>query len=158
MGNKDGKIAAPNESKIVTMKKSGGRSENITLVIATNARRHSATNDDLQRNQAEWRSHKRGPEDTIFETSLKGYIDCELFYTWIVKFIASIPPRLTVLLLLDGHASALSRETLLLARENNVHFLMPPPPHYAYIPAFGCWWEKSLRFARNLWSGTRENT
>ena len=72
------------------------------------------------------------PEDTIFAASPKGHMDSDLFYTWFVKFVANIPPRRPVLLILDGHASHLSRETLLLAKENKVHFLVLPP-HTTHI-------------------------
>lgn len=127
--NKGGKIVAPKGSKTVVMKKSGERSENITLVVSCNATasvilppmvifKGVRMNEDLM---------KEAPEDTIFATSLKGYIDSEIFYMWFVKFLNRIPAKRPVLLLLDGHASHLSKETLLLARENQVHFLMFPP-------------------------------
>lgn len=134
MVNKGGKIVAPKGSKTVVMRKSGERSENVTVVVACNATasiilppmviyKGTRLNEDLM---------KGAPDDTIFASSPKGYIDSELFYTWFVKFVAALPPRRPVLLLLDGHASHLSRETLILARENYVHFLMFPP-HTTHI-------------------------
>ena len=70
---------------------------------------------------------KGAPENAIFANSRKGYIDSELFYTWFVKFVNTIQAKRPVILLLDDHASHLFRDTLLLAKENGVHFLMFPP-------------------------------
>lgn len=134
MVNKDGKIIAPKGTKTVAMRKSGERSENITLVVAANATstvilppmviyKGTRLNEDLM---------KGAPGNTIFATSPKGYIDSELFYSWFVKFIANIPSRRPVLVLLDGHASHMNIETLNLARKSNIHFLMIPP-HTTHI-------------------------
>jgi hypothetical protein len=70
------------------------------------------------------------PQDAIFSTSPKSFINPEILYNWFVKLVGRISTRHKVPHLLDGHASHLSRETSLLARESNIHFLMSPPTTY----------------------------
>jgi hypothetical protein len=54
-------------------------------------------------------------------------IDSDIFYKCVARFVNINPSRCAVLLLLDGHTSDLSGETLLLAKENHAHFLVFPP-------------------------------
>jgi hypothetical protein len=65
-------------------------------------------------------------EDEVFATSPKVLIDSDIFYKWVVRFVSIIPSRCLVPLLLDGRTSNLSRETLLLAKENHANFLVFP--------------------------------
>jgi hypothetical protein len=70
------------------------------------------------------------PPDTIFSfNSESGYINKELFLTWLNNFIEKVRPTKEnkVLLLLDGHSShTKNAEALEMARENGVILLALP--------------------------------
>jgi hypothetical protein len=108
--NRGGTVTVPKCSKTVFMRNSGDRRENITTVAAC-----SATGTVILPPMIIYKGVRLNgaPEDTTFATSLKGYIDSDIFYTWFLRFVSRIPSRCPNLLL-DGHTPHLSGETLLL--------------------------------------------
>ncbi|XP_033103547.1 uncharacterized protein LOC117106295 [Anneissia japonica] len=67
------------------------------------------------------------PPGTLFGCSPTSFINGELFHLWMEFFLRNIPPTCPVLLLLDGHASHVTVETIQLAKDNGVEMLHFPP-------------------------------
>ena len=63
---------------------------------------------------------------TVFHRSDSGWVNAELFLAWLKLFAESIPPSRPVLLILDGHSSHVSIETIEFARNNEIHILCLP--------------------------------
>ena len=63
---------------------------------------------------------------TVFHRSDSGWVNSELFLAWLKFFAQSIPPSRPVLLILDGHSSHVSIETIEFARSNEIHILCLP--------------------------------
>ena len=63
---------------------------------------------------------------TVFNCSDSGWVNTELFLTWLKYFAQSIPPSRPVLLILDGHSSHVSIEAIEFARSNDIHMLCIP--------------------------------
>ena len=61
---------------------------------------------------------------TVFHDSDSGWLNTELFLTWLQYFNESIPPSRPVLLILDGHSSHVSIEAI--ARSSSIHMLCIP--------------------------------
>ena len=57
---------------------------------------------------------------------LTGWVNTELFLTWLKFFAQSIPPSRPVLLILDGHSSHVSIEAIEFARNSDIHMLCIP--------------------------------
>ena len=66
------------------------------------------------------------PPGTMFATSPKGWINQEIFFSWLDLFLSYVPRERPILLIYDGHTSHLSIEVIEKARENDVHFLCLP--------------------------------
>lgn len=66
------------------------------------------------------------PPGTMFATSKKGWINQDIFSSWLDFFIKCVPSERPVLLIYDGHASHLSIEVIEKARANEIHFLCLP--------------------------------
>ena len=62
------------------------------------------------------------PPGTMFVTSPKGWINQQIFLSWLDLFIFYAPRERPILLIYDGHASHLSVEVTEKARENDIHF------------------------------------
>ena len=62
----------------------------------------------------------------MFHCSDSGWVNTELFLTWLQFFAQSIPPSRPVLLILDGHSSHVSIQAIECARSNGIHMLCLP--------------------------------
>ena len=70
----------------------------------------------------------KGPDDAVYAKSESGWVDSELFLSWMKKiFLVHAVPQRPVLLLIDGHKSHLTLELIDLARANDVILLCLPP-------------------------------
>ena len=75
-----------------------------------------------------------GPDDTLYCKSESGWIDSELFLTWLKKiFLKYAVPQRPIMLLIDGHKSHLTLDAIDLCRANNV-ILFCLPPHTTHAP------------------------
>ena len=63
---------------------------------------------------------------TAFENSETGWINQNIYAKWFQYFLVNIPPMWPVLLILDGHSSHITIETIELARSQDVHLLCLP--------------------------------
>ena len=63
---------------------------------------------------------------TVFTCSDTGWVNAELFLTWLKFFAQSIPPSRPVLQILDGHSSHVSIEAIQFARNSDIHMLCIP--------------------------------
>ena len=71
--------------------------------------------------------------DTKYGMSPNGWIDQDLFTTWLQKvFIPSIPPPRPVVLLLDGHSSHFNPEAIAVAAEEKI-VIFCLPPHLTHV-------------------------
>lgn len=61
--------------------------------------------------------------ETVFHHSDSGWVNTELFLKWLKFFI---PPFRPVLLILNGHSSHVSTNTIEYTRENGIHMLCIP--------------------------------
>ena len=69
-----------------------------------------------------------GPLGTRFTISHNGWMTEETFLDWMrSQFIACIPDKCPILLILDGHSSHISYEIHLLAIQHQIHLLKLPP-------------------------------
>ena len=77
-----------------------------------------------------------GPDDALYARSESGWIDGELFLSWMKKiFIRYCGTERPVILFVDGHASHISLDVIDLARENDiVLFCLPPHTTHALQP------------------------
>ena len=77
-----------------------------------------------------------GPGDAVYAKSDSGWIDSELFLSWMKKvFLRHCGSQRPVLLFVDGHASHITLDVIDSARENNVIlFCLPPHTTHALQP------------------------
>ena len=77
-----------------------------------------------------------GPEDALYARSESGWIDFELFLTWLKKILFKfVVPERPVLLLTDGHKSHINLDVIDVCRENNIIlFCLPPHTTHALQP------------------------
>ena len=66
------------------------------------------------------------PPGTMFATSKKGWINQDIFLSWLDFFIKCVPSERPMLLVYDGHASHLSIEVIEKARANDISFFCLP--------------------------------
>ena len=70
---------------------------------------------------------------TMYGLSTSGWMDGDLFHNWFIHhFLAHVPPARPLLLLLDGHSSHYSPETIRCAAEEEV-ILFCLPPHTTHL-------------------------
>ena len=76
-----------------------------------------------------------GPEDALYARSPSGWIDSELFLSWLKKiFLKYVVPDRPILLLTDGHKSHINLDVIDICRENNIIVLLATP-YYTCIAA-----------------------
>ena len=79
------------------------------------------------RKKAVLQAHREGAvPNTLFTNSESGWINSDLYVSWLEFFIRNIPAARPVLLIQDGHGSHVSVELIELARANGVHLLFLP--------------------------------
>ena len=78
----------------------------------------------------------QGPDDALYAKSDSGWVDSELFQTWLTKlFIKHAVSQRPLLLLVDGHKSHVTLDVIDICRENNiVLFCLPPHTTHALQP------------------------
>ena len=78
----------------------------------------------------------QGPDDALYAKSESGWIDSELFLSWLKKiFLKYAVPQRPILLLTDGHKSHLTLEVVDTCRENDIIlFCLPPHTTHALQP------------------------
>ena len=75
----------------------------------------------------------KDPDDAVYAKSESGWVDSELFLSWMNKvFLGFAVPQRPVMLLVDGHKSHLTLELIDLARKKNV-ILFCLPPHTTHV-------------------------
>ena len=77
-----------------------------------------------------------GPDDALYVKSESGWIDAELFLTWMKKiFLRHIVVQRPVLLFIDGHKSHVNLDVIDLCRQNDIIlFCLPPHTTHALQP------------------------
>ena len=77
-----------------------------------------------------------GPDDALYAKSDSGWIDTELFLSWLKKiFLKHVVSQRPVLLLVDGHKSHVNLDVIDLCRQNDVIlFCLPPHMTHALQP------------------------
>ena len=77
-----------------------------------------------------------GPDDALYAKSDSGWIDSELFLSWMNKaFLKHCGSQRPVLLFVDGHASHITLDVIDVAKENDVIlFCLPPHTTHALQP------------------------
>ena len=77
-----------------------------------------------------------GPDDALYAKSDSGWIDSELFLTWLKTiFLKYVVPQRPVMLLIDGHKSHMTLDAIDLCRSNDVIlFCLPPHTTHALQP------------------------
>ena len=77
-----------------------------------------------------------GPDDALYAKSDSGWIDTELFLSWLKKiFLKHVVSQRPVLLLVDGHKSHINLDVIDLCRQNDVIlFCLPPHTTHALQP------------------------
>ena len=63
-----------------------------------------------------------GPLDALYAKSLNGYMDEELFFSWLKFFVAKTQHLGKRMLIIDGHGSHISLNVIDTARENISYF------------------------------------
>ena len=78
----------------------------------------------------------QGPDDALYAKSESGWIDTELFMTWLNKiFFKYVVSQRPVLLLVDGHKSHITLDVIDKCRENDITlFCLPPHTTHALQP------------------------
>ena len=78
----------------------------------------------------------QGPDDALYAKSESGWIDTELFMTWLNKiFLKYVVSQRPVLLLVDGHKSHITLDVIDKCRENDITlFCLPPHTTHALQP------------------------
>ena len=80
----------------------------------------------------------KDPDDAVYAKSESGWVDSELFLSWMNKvFLGFAVPQRPVMLLVDGHKSHLTLELIDLARKKSDPFL-PPTAYHTRITTTGC--------------------
>lgn len=124
------KILALKGKRQVGSVASGERGVNTTMVVcASAAGRFVAPMIIFKRKRANPDLRVGAPPDCLVEISDTGYINKELFVTWLKSFINAVKPTRTnkVLLVLDGHSThSKNLEAIELARNNGVIILQLP--------------------------------
>ena len=82
----------------------------------------------------------KGPDDAVYAKSESGWVDSELFLSWMHKvFLEFAVPQRPVMLFVDGHKSHLSLELIDLARKRMLSsFASHRTPHTHYN--HWMWW------------------
>ncbi len=77
-----------------------------------------------------------GPDDALYAKSDSGWINSELFLTWLKKiFLKYVVSQRPVLLLIDGHKSHITLDAIDLCQENDIIlFCLPPHTTHALQP------------------------
>ena len=105
----------------------GERGRTHTLLVCGSASGHAIPPLMIFPRQRMQESLKVGaPPGIHFATSPKGWINQEIFLSWLDFFIANIPSWRPILLIYNGHASHLSIEVIEKARSNDIHLLCLP--------------------------------
>ena len=78
----------------------------------------------------------KGPDDAVYAKSESGWVDSELFLSWMKKvFLEHVVVQRPVILFVDGHSSHLTLELIDLARSNGIIlFCLPPHTTHALQP------------------------
>ena len=78
----------------------------------------------------------KGPDDAVYAKSDSGWVDSELFLSWMNKvFLRYAVPQRPVLLFVDGHTSHMTLDVIDVARSNGVIlFCLPPHTTHALQP------------------------
>ena len=77
-----------------------------------------------------------GPDDAVYAKSESGWVDSDLFLSWLKKsFLKFAVPQRPLILFVDGHSSHVTLDVIDLARENDVViFCLPPHTTHALQP------------------------
>jgi transposase len=135
---KNPKVTTLTGDKDVFVKKSGERSETISVAACGNAAGTTILSPFIIFKGASLPcdlNFESYPAMTQFSLSKSGYMTSETFTGWFEMFLQYVPTDEPVLLVLDGHASHLNEEVLRKARERKVHlFFLPPHTTHLYQP------------------------
>ena len=131
-----GKVVARKNTKHVYTQ-SRGTSEHITMLCAGSAAGVALPPMIIYSKSFPGGSYRfQGPDDAVYSKSDSGWVDTELFLSWIEKvFIRHCGVQRPVILFIDGHASHVNIRVIDLCRQNNiVLFCLPPHTTHALQP------------------------
>ncbi|KAJ8348791.1 hypothetical protein SKAU_G00273800 [Synaphobranchus kaupii] len=67
-----------------------------------------------------------GPPNALYGIQQKGYMDGELFLKWLHHFIKYAPEERPIILIMDQHETHVSKEVIILCRDNKIEILCLP--------------------------------
>ncbi|KAJ8375339.1 hypothetical protein SKAU_G00059190 [Synaphobranchus kaupii] len=67
-----------------------------------------------------------GPPNALYGIQQKGYMDGELFLKWLHHFIRYAPEERPIILIMDQHETHVSKEVIVLCRDNKIEILCLP--------------------------------
>ena len=96
-----------------------------------------------------------GPDDAVYAKSESGWVDSDLFLSWLKKsFLKFAVPQRPLILFVDGHSSHVTLDVIDLARENDVIILCFPPHTTHALQPLDVAVFKSLKdfFSKSVWA------
>lgn len=127
---KPGKILGPKGTKQVGSATSWERGKNITVGCAMSAAgEYVPPMFIFPRQRMSSNLAKGGPPNSIYHCSHNGWINEDLFVTWLRHFISHVKPtkEQPVLLIMDNHKTHTTLAAYNLCKENGIHVVTLPP-------------------------------
>ena len=128
MESRTGKVVVPKGSKQAYSSSKGPRDHITTHVCVSASGQVLPPMIIFEKNWPSAPYARQGPLNTLYATSLNGYMDQELFLLWFRRvFLPNTRLTRPALLIMDGHESHITWELVKESRQNDVLLLLLPP-------------------------------